>query len=65
MITAAITAAVGGMLSLFGIKPGPYLLGVAIGVKILVVLTGVVFGSRFLRRRGQAAPPPPEPKPQD
>jgi hypothetical protein len=51
MLTAAITAAIGGLLSLFGIKPGAYLVGVAIGVKILVVAAGVIFGSRFLRRR--------------
>lgn len=53
MITAAITAAVGGILALFGVKPGPYLLGVAIGVKIAVVVGGVFFGSRLLRRRGK------------
>ena len=59
MITAGITAAVGGLLSLWGVKPGAYLVGVAIGVKILVVVCGVTFGSRFLRRR-QALKSPKE-----
>ena len=51
MLTAGITAAVGGLLSLFGVKPGPYLVGVAIGVKIALVAIGLVFGARFFRRR--------------
>jgi hypothetical protein len=59
MLTAAITAAIGALLSLVGIKPGAYLVGVAIGVKILVVVLGVTFGSRLLRRR-QAAKSPKE-----
>lgn len=51
MITAGITAAVAGVLALFGIKPGPYLVGVAIGVKLALVGLAVVFGGRFLERR--------------
>lgn len=64
MITAAVTAAVAALLSLFGIKPGPYLVVVAIGVKIIVVLGGVLLGARVVRRRAaakaaQAASSPP------
>jgi|GEM_PF-2893838 len=60
MITAGITAAIAGLLSLLGIKPGAYLVGVAIGVKILVVGVGVVLGARVMRRRASpvAAPTP-------
>lgn len=51
MITAAITTAVAFILNLFGIKPGPYLIGVAVGVKIVIVGLGVLLGARFVRRR--------------
>jgi hypothetical protein len=51
MITAAITAAVGAVLSFFGIKPGPYLVGVAIGVKVIIVAVTLLFGARWLKRR--------------
>jgi len=54
MLTAAITAAVAGVLSLFGIQPGSYLMGVAIGVKIVIVLISVFVGSRLMRRRAAA-----------
>jgi hypothetical protein len=61
VITAAITAAVAAVLALFGIKPGPYLVVVAIGVKALIVLLGVVFGARLMRRRRLAQPAPKPP----
>ena len=51
MLTAAITAAVAFVLNLFGIEPGPYLVGVAIGVKITIVVLGVLLGARWARRR--------------
>jgi hypothetical protein len=54
MLTAAITAAVAGILSLFGIKPGAYLVGVAIGVKVTIVVLGLIFGARFFQRRAAA-----------
>ncbi len=54
MITAGITAAVGGLLSLFGIAPGPYLVGVAIVVKITVVIAGIGVGARLVKRRAAA-----------
>ena len=53
MLTAAITAGVAGLLSLFGVKPGSYLVGVAIGVKIALVVVGLVFGARLVRRRAK------------
>jgi len=53
MLTAAITAGIAGLLSLFGVKPGSYLVGVAIGVKVVLVAIGVVFGARFVRRRAK------------
>jgi len=56
MITAAITAAVGAVLALFGVKPGAYLVAVAAAVKIVIVAGTVLVGARWVRRRnGQAA----------
>jgi hypothetical protein len=55
MITAAITAAVGGILKLFGIEPGPYLAVVAVVVKILLVVGGVLFGARVMKWRQRRA----------
>jgi len=54
MLTAGITAAVAGVLSLFGIKPGPYLVGVAIGVKLTIVAVGLLVGARLMRKRAAA-----------
>ncbi len=54
MITAGITAAVAAILTLFGIKPGAYLVGVAIGVKVAIVSVSVLFGARIMRRRAAA-----------
>ena len=51
MLTAAITGAIAAILNLFGIAPGPYLVGVAIGVKIVIVLAGVLFSARWIKRR--------------
>jgi len=54
MLTAGITAAVAGVLSLFGIKPGPYLVGVAIGVKLTIIAVGLLVGARVMRKRAAA-----------
>lgn len=54
MFTAGITAAVAGLLSLVGVKPGPYLVFVAIGVKIAIVVLGLTVGTRWARRRAAA-----------
>ena len=55
MLTAGITAAIAAILGVFGIKPGAYLVGVAIGVKICIVAASVLFGARWMRRRQAAA----------
>ena len=54
MITAGITAAVAGLLSLVGVKPGPYLVGVAIGVKLTIIAVGLLVGARVMRKRAAA-----------
>jgi uncharacterized membrane protein HdeD (DUF308 family) len=54
MLTAGITAGIAGVLSLFGIKPGPYLVGVAIGVKLIIVGVGLLVGARLMRKRAAA-----------
>lgn len=56
MLTAGITAAVAAVLGLFGIKPGAYLVAVALGVKITIVTTGVIFAGRWVRRRSDKRP---------
>jgi amino acid transporter len=60
VLTAAITGAVAAVLNLFGIEPGAYLVGVAIGVKAVIVAAGLLFGVRWLRKRprGEAGGPP-------
>ena len=54
MLTAAITAAVAAVLALFGIKPGPYLVVVAVVVKGLIVAAGVLLGWKLTKRRRAA-----------
>ena len=61
MITAAITAAIAAILGLFGIKPGPYLVGVAIVVKVIIVGLTLLFGARWAKRRAAAKQPPVDP----
>ena len=68
MLTAAITAAIAWILSLFGIKPGPYLVVVAAVVKGIIILVGLLLGAKVVRNRVKAkeAPPPaPAPAPKD
>ena len=54
MLTAAITAAIAWILSLFGIKPGPYLVVVAGVVKGIIILVGVLLGAKVVRKRAKA-----------
>jgi O-antigen/teichoic acid export membrane protein len=56
MLTSAITAAVTGVLTWLGVPPGPYIAGVWIAVKVLVVAVIALLGWRSARRR-RAAPP--------
>ena len=71
MLTAAITAAIAWVLSLFGIKPGPYLVAVAAVVKVIIILLGLTLGAKAVQRRvkqKQAAgekPADPGPTPGD
>ena len=62
MITAPVTAAIAALLALFGVKlTVAQIAGVAVGVKILLVLTGVFLGGKLLKRR--QAPPEKQPDP--
>jgi uncharacterized membrane protein len=76
IITAAITAAVAFVAKLFGVTlSASTLIGVAVVVKILLVLLGMFFSARLLRWRdaqkaaaataesAQAPPPPAPPAP--
>jgi O-antigen/teichoic acid export membrane protein len=58
MLTSAITAAITVVLTWLGIPPGPYIAGVWIAVKVLLVGLVALIGWRAARRRSHAAPPP-------
>ncbi|HZF48213.1 MAG TPA: hypothetical protein VE093_06170 [Polyangiaceae bacterium] len=60
MLTSAITAAVAAILSFFGIPPGPYLVGVAIGVKVTIVAIVALLGWRTLQKKKKKEASPPE-----
>ena len=52
MLTAAITAAIAAVFRVFGITLSLYTLGaIAIGVKVVIVAVGLLFGTRWLRSR--------------
>jgi len=57
MLTSAITAAITTALIWLGIPPGPYIAGVWIAVKLLLVALIALVGWRAARRRSHAAPP--------
>ncbi len=50
MLTAAITGAVVAILTAVGVEPGPYIAGVAVGVKIMVV-TPLVGGFMWWKKK--------------
>ena len=65
MLTSAITAAIAAILGFFGIPPGPYLVGVAIVVKVTIVAIVALLGWRTLQKKrkkeeseGKEASPP-------
>jgi hypothetical protein len=69
MLTAAITAAITGILALFGVQLSVGQVAiVAVVVKVIIVAVGVTFGVKLaLRRRNAAAAAdqakaPPDPK---
>ena len=57
MLTSAITAAIAAVLTWLGIPPGPYIAGVWIAVKLLILALVALLGWRAVRRRSHAAPP--------
>jgi hypothetical protein len=57
MLTSAITAAITAVLTWLGVPPGPYIAGVWIAVKVLLVAAVALLGWRAARRRSRAAPP--------
>ena len=54
MLTAAITGAVVAVLTALGVEPGPYIAGVAVGVKVLVV-TPLVGGLMWWKKKKDEA----------
>lgn len=58
MLTSAITAAITAVLTWLGVPPGPYIAGVWIAVKIVLVGLIALVGWRASRKRSHAAPPP-------
>jgi hypothetical protein len=58
MLTSAITAAITAILTWAGIPPGPYIAGVWIAVKLLLVAIIALVGWRAARRRSRAVTPP-------
>jgi hypothetical protein len=63
VLTAAITAAIAWILSLFGIKPGPYLVVVAAVVKGIIILVGVLLGAKAVKRMKAKQAPTEGPQP--
>jgi hypothetical protein len=56
MITTAITAIIVGVLNFFGIPPGPYVAGVWIAVKIMMVgIIALIVWRTAVRRKRVAA----------
>jgi hypothetical protein len=58
MLTSAITAAITAVLTWLGIPPGPYIAGVWIAVKLLLVAGVAAAGWRATRKRSVAARTP-------
>jgi hypothetical protein len=58
MLTSAITAAITAVLTWLGIPPGPYIAGIWIAVKLLLVGIVALLGWRAARKLSPAAPPP-------
>lgn len=57
MLTTAITAAITAVLTWAGVPPGPYIAGVWVGVKVLLVALIALVGWRAARRARHAPPP--------
>ena len=59
MLTSAITAIITAVLSFFGIPPGPYIAGVWIGVKVVIVAIIAFVGWRAATRSKRQPTPGP------
>lgn len=57
MLTSAITAAITAVLTWLGVQPGPYIAGVWVAVKIVLVAIIALVGWRGARKRSTATPP--------
>ncbi len=57
MLTSAITAIITGILAFFGIPPGPYIAGIWIAVKIIIVAVIALVGWRVAARARRTATP--------
>lgn len=58
MLTSAIPAAITAALTWLGVPPGPYVAGVWVAVKVIVVAAVAFIGWRAARARRRGAPPP-------
>lgn len=59
MLTTAVTAAIAAVLTWAGSPPGPYLAGVWIGVKVVIVALAALVAWRAARRASRRAAPEP------
>jgi hypothetical protein len=59
MLTSVITAGIAAVLTWLGIPPGPYIAGVWLAVKLLVVGVIALVGWRAARKRSLVAPTQP------
>jgi hypothetical protein len=55
MLTSAITAAITAVLTWLGVPPGPYIAGLWIAVKLLIVAAVALLGWRAAARKRNAA----------
>lgn len=62
MLTSAITAAITAILTWAGVAPGPYIAGVWIAVKVLVVAVIALVGWRTARGTTRRPSPPTAPR---
>ena len=56
MLTSAITAAIAAVLTWLGVPPGPYIAGVWIAVKVVIVAVFALVAWRAARRRARVPP---------
>lgn len=55
MLTTAVTAAIAAVLTWLGIPPGPYIAGVWIAVKVVIVALAALLAWRAARRASRRA----------